>query len=218
MTIAEPATLLTDYLLGGLSECFAVLLVRHNQALRQMSITLWAAALMAAAMASFAGGTYHGFHHLLAPPVPATLWKVTTISMGVASCLLLSSAIFSAFSGETRRWLVVAAVVKLGAYVGWMIGHDAFFFVILDYGFTLVFILFLVATSWTNGLHGHRGYIAAGILTSIVAAMVQQSGFRLHEHFNHNDVMHVIQMGGVWLLFMGGTRLRDRGGVNAAQP
>jgi hypothetical protein len=217
MTIAEPATLVTDYLLGGLSEAFAVLLQR-NQALRQTSITLWAAAFIAVAMASFAGGTYHGFRHLLAPPVPSMLWKATTISMGIASSLLLSAAIFSTFSGETRRWLVVAAVVKLAIYIGWMVGRDAFVFVILDYGFTLIFILFLVTTGWTNGVPGHRVYISAGILTSITAAMVQQSGFRLHEHFNHNDLMHVIQMGGVWLLFMGGARLRDRGGVNAAQP
>jgi hypothetical protein len=218
VTLAEPATLVTDYLLGGLSEFLAVLLVRRNQALRQTSITLWAAALMAAAMASFAGGTYHGFHHLLAPPVPATLWKVTTISMGIASFLLLSAAVFSTFSGVMRRRLVAAAAVKLVIYIGWMVVHDAFVFVILDYGFTLIVILFLVTTGWTNGVPGHRAYISAGILTSIAAAMVQQSGFRLHEHFNHNDLMHVIQMGGVWLLFMGGARLLDRGGVNAAQP
>jgi hypothetical protein len=53
--------------------------------------------------------------------------------------------------------------------------------------------------------------VTGGILASIAAAVVQQSGVRLHRHFNHNDLMHVVQMGGVWLLYQGGARLRDRG-------
>ena len=44
------------------------------------------------------------------------------------------------------------------------------------------------------------------------APLLQQSGIRLHAHFNHNDLMHVVQMGAVWLLYEGGRRLRDANG------
>ena len=90
-----------------------------------------------------------------------------------------------------------------------MLGHDEFRFVIYDYGSTLAILLLLVVAERTHGVSGHRAYIAAGILVSIAAAAVQQSGIRLHQHFNHNDLMHVVQMGGVWLLYKGGARLRD---------
>jgi hypothetical protein len=210
VTISEPTTLVTDYLLGTLSEVFGVLLLSRNRTLRQTSISLWALALMAAAAGSYVGGTYHGFQHALGPETAGWLWKLTTIAMGVASFLLLASAFSSAFSGPARTWLIAAAALKLAVYVAWMIGHDEFRFVIYDYGSTLVVLLFLVAAGWTNGVAGHRAYIAAGILVSIAAAAVQQSGLQLHRHFNHNDLMHVVQMGGVWLLYKGGDLLRDK--------
>ena len=217
VTISEPMTLATDYLLGTLSEVCAVLLVKHNRHLRQTSIRLWAFALMAVAMGSYAGGTYHGFRRALESAVAAVLWKVTTISMGVASFFLLAAAIAAAFTGQARRWFLAAAALKLAIYAVWMLGHDEFRFVIYDYGSTLAILLLLVAAERTRGVAGHRRYIAGGILVSTAAAMVQQSGLRLHQHFNHNDLMHVIQMGGVWLLYKGGARLRDAGGLHGTQ-
>ena len=222
MTISEPMTLATDYLLGTLSGLCAVLLVKHNGPLRQTTIRLWGLALMAAAMGSYAGGTYHGFQHALSVPVAAVLWKVTTISMGVASFLLLVAGVSAASSGQVRRWLIVGAVLKLAFYVVWMLGHDEFRFVIYDYGSTLAILMLLVIAGRTHGVSGHRAYIGSGILVSIAAAGVQQSGIRLHHHFNHNDLMHVVQMGGVWLLYKGGARLRDAtrdaGGPDDSQP
>jgi hypothetical protein len=218
VTISEPTTLITDYMLGTLSEVCAVVLIKRNTALRQRSIQWWAFALFAAAVGSYAGGTYHGFRHALEPAVAAVVWKVTTISMGLASFFLLTSAITSAFAGQDRRWLIAGAALKLAIYVVWMLGHDEFRFVIYDYGSTLAILLLLIVAERTRGIEGHRAYIAMGILVSIAAAVVQQSGFRLHEHFNHNDLMHVIQMGGVWLLYKGGARLRDAGGLHGAEP
>ncbi len=53
-------------------------------------------------------------------------------------------------------------------------------------------------------------WTAAGVAVSFAAAAVQQSGLALHRHFNHNDLYHVIQMGGLYLLYRGGLLLRDR--------
>jgi hypothetical protein len=218
VTISEPMTLLTDYLLGTLAELCAVLLLKQNVGLRQASLRLWALALIATATASYVGGTYHGFQQVLGPEVARVLWKTTTISMGMASFFLLAAAFTAAFTGQDRRWLIAGAALKLAIYIVWMIGHDEFRFVIYDYGSTLAILMLLVVAEKTQGVNGHRAYIASGIGVSIAAAGVQQSGIRLHEHFNHNDLMHVIQMGGVWLLYVGGARLRDAGGSHGSQP
>jgi hypothetical protein len=217
VTISEPTTLITDYMLGTLSELCAILLIKQNTSLRQRSIRWWACALFAAAVGSYAGGTYHGFQHAFDPAVAAVLWKVTTISMGVASFFLLTSAITSGFAWPDRRWLIGGAALKLAIYVAWMLTHEDFRYVIYDYGSTLAILLVLIAFERTHGVDGHRAHIAQGIIVSIAAALVQQSGFRLHQHFNHNDLMHVIQMGGVWLLYKGGARLRDAGGLHGAE-
>jgi hypothetical protein len=42
-----------------------------------------------------------------------------------------------------------------------------------------------------------------------MAGLVQASGFRLHEHFNHNDLYHVIQTAAVLLLYRGAKRLQS---------
>jgi hypothetical protein len=211
-------TLITDYLLGTLSEIFAILLLKRNSTLRQTAIALWAGALMAVAAASYTGGTYHGFSHLMSPMAATALWKATTISMGAASFLLVAAVLTASFSRGARRWLIAAAGLKLAIYTGWMLQHDEFRFVIYDYGSALAVLFFLAATDWTHGVPGHRAYIAAGVAVSIAAALVQQSGIRLHDQFNHNDLMHVVQMAGVWLLFQAGARLRDAGGDHGNKP
>jgi hypothetical protein len=234
VTIFEPATLVTDYLLGGLTAVLAwrMIAVRlekgsggvfgdggrkphptpfpgERRAPRQVAILYWAAALAATAVASFAGGTFHGFGPAMAPVAAALLWKITTLAMGVASFCLLAAVVTAGFIGATRRALLIAAAVKLLAYSWWMLSHDAFVYVIGEYGSTLLLVLALLAANRIRGESGHRAYIAGGILISFAAAGLQQSGIRLHTHFNHNDLMHVVQMGAVWLLYQGGRRLQD---------
>lgn len=218
LAISEPTTLVTDYLLGILCAVLAWRLVTPRLTPPVVAVRLWGAALGAAGLASFVGGTYHGFQHALGAMAATALWKTTTLSMGLASFLLLAAAFTSSFSREARRWVIAAAALKLGIYAVWMLGHNEFRFVIYDYGSTLVILMLLVAAGRTQGRPGHRAYIASGILVSIAAAAIQQSGVRLHHHFNHNDLMHVVQMGGMWLLYKGGARLQDSGGFDGRQP
>lgn len=217
VAIAEPVTLITDYLLGTLSGVLGMRLLEHSRRSKQVSVRYWALALLAVAVASYAGGTFHGFRHAMSAYPAVLLWKATTIGMGAASFLLLAAVLNAVFAGQVRRWLIAAAIFKLAVYVTWMFGHDEFRFVIYEYGSTLAIVFLLVIAGQTSGAAGHRGYIASGILVSIAAAAVQQSGLRLHRHFNHNDLMHVVQMGGVWLLYAGGARLRDAGGNRDGQ-
>ena len=218
--MTEPMTLLTDYLLGGLSFRFASRLVRspevagaagvnHASGTSCVAVRLWGFALAGVAAAAFAGGTYHGFARELGALTAGILWKLTTISMGVASFFLLASTFTASFRPPVRTWLVAAAVVKLAVYVVWMLGHDDFAYVIYEYGSTLMVVFALSAAGCVQGSRGHRWRIIGGIAVSIAAALLQQSGVRVHRHFNHNDLMHVVQMAGVWLLYQGGARLRD---------
>ena len=210
MTISEPTTVLTDYVLGILTACLARQLWRESQMRRHTTVAWWSAALGATAVASFAGGTYHGFAPAMGWRGPL-LWKLTTLAVGSASFFLLAAAIWAAAGGATRSLLLAAATAKLVLYWWWMLHHDEFVFVILDYGSTLLVVGGLTLMNGLRG-SGHRRFLAGGIALSVIAAGVQQSRFQLHKHFNHNDLMHVIQMGAVWLLYEGGRRLHDARG------
>lgn len=208
MTISEPMTLFTDYLLATLVIGFALRLGRGGAADR--SVRLWSMAFYASAAAALAGGTYHGFQFHLSPPAALLLWKITVYAVGLASLFLFAGALFASLEGAPRRILLVFAALKFLLYAAWMAVHNDFLYVIYDYAPTLFFVLLLQAAAWGRRREESAPWIISGIVVSFAGAAVQASGFAVHAHFNHNDLYHVIQMGAFWLLYRGGMLLRDR--------
>jgi hypothetical protein len=207
--ITEPSTLATDYMLGALCAVLAWrlrlrALVEHQQAMRQ-----WAQALAATAIGSFAGGTYHGFSAVLPAPVARALWAVTMIVVGLAACLLLSATLTAAVRRTSRRWLLVAVWGQFAVYAAWMLRHDAFVNVIVEYGLAMLCVLLLHLGVPRLRREPSTRSVVAGVALTFAAAAVQQSGFDLHRHLNHNDLQHLVQMVAVWFLYQGGSNLRD---------
>jgi len=207
--ITEPTTLATDYVLGALCAAFAWRLHAVARATNQRSVGLWALAFAATAFGSFAGGTYHGFSTVLPAAVAAAMWTLTTIAVGLAACLLLSAALTAAVRRRARRWLLLGVWAQFVVYATWMLWHDAFVNVIVEYGAAMLLILLLqIATPGLRHTPSAR-WIVAGVVVTIAAAAVQQSGFDLHRNLNHNDLQHLVQMVAVWFLYKGGSNLRD---------
>ena len=48
-----------------------------------------------------------------------------------------------------------------------------------------------------------NGWMLAGVAVSVLAGLVQASGFALHAHFNHNDLYHLIQAAAMLLFYQG---------------
>jgi hypothetical protein len=192
MNISEPMTLATDYLLAAVTAWLSVLLFRK----RQSSSRFWAIAFAALALGAFLGGTWHGFLQANA------LWKATVLTVGVASFAMVAGSAIATTSGSSRNLLLALAVAKLIVYSVWMLRRDEFIFVVLDTG---------IAFAAVAALHLWRfnGWILAGVAVSVIAGLVQASGFDLHRHFNHNDLYHVIQIGAMVLLYRGARLLSD---------
>lgn len=191
MTIHEPMTMATDYLLCLVAAGFGISLWRANA-------RPWALAFFFTAMASLAGGTYHGF----APE--HWLWKTTVYSVGLASFFLLSGAVVASVNGAAQRMLLTFAVVKFMGYATWMITHDRFVNVIVDYGAALLLVAILQLIAWRTRRAASAPWVLGSIGVSVIGAVVQQSGFAVHQHFNHNDLYHVIQLVALWMLWRGG--------------
>lgn len=187
--MSEPATVITDYALGLVSAWAAIRLLGN----REISQKLWGVSFAALAAGAFLGGTWHGFVR------SDLLWKAAVLSVGVASFGMVAGSGFAATRG---RLLFTLAVIKLAAYLGWMLFHDEFIYVVLDTGIALAVVAALHLWKW-------NGPMLAGVAVSVIAGLVQASGFRLHEHFNHNDLYHVIQTLAVVLLYQGAKRLQS---------
>jgi hypothetical protein len=108
-----------------------------------------------------------------------------------------------------RRWLLTAVWAQFAGYALWMLRHDAFVNVIAEYGSAMIVIGLLYAARPALRRQPSAPWIIAGIVVTIFAAAVQQSGFDLHTHLNHNDLQHLTQMIAVSLLHKGGAQLRD---------
>jgi hypothetical protein len=51
----------------------------------------------------------------------------------------------------------------------------------------------------------------AGVFVSMAGVAVQQSGWGLHQHFNHNDIYHLIQIVGLYYFYRFALHLRPSG-------
>jgi hypothetical protein len=202
--IAEPVTLVTDYALAAVCAWLGVRLYRKSEA--QRSRAYWGAALLALAFTALLGGTYHGFQYSIANFAASWLWKFTVLLVGLASFCMLAGSATATGAGALRKGIFVFAAVKLIVYEGWMLRHDQFIWVIADTGSTMAVVLILHAFRHREA--GSRP-ILAGVAASALAAGVQASGLTLHEHFNHNDLYHVIQIAATALFYRGASTIRD---------
>lgn len=206
--ILEPMTTLTDYVLAV--QC--ALLGRRLLACQsgRSSVTVWAYALLAVGLAALAGGTAHGFGPRMPEIVSTLLWKATFMAIGMTSLFFLIAAFRTTLMVRWRAIATTFAVGQFVAYAIWMSTHDDFVYVIADYLPAMMVVLVLQSYAAYRWRDPAAPWIIAGILLSFVGAAVQQSGFALHRHFNHNDLYHVIQMVAVVLFYRGARLSRVR--------
>jgi hypothetical protein len=130
MSLTEPTTMLTDYLLTVLAAAFAISL-RHragncdrtqSNPFRDRSAGLWPLAFGVTALAALAGGTAHGFRLYLGELGHARVWQLTVGLIVLSAGLIMGAAIRSILrpritSGARRRaghrWLKRGLFVTL---------------------------------------------------------------------------------------------------------
>lgn len=208
MTIAEPMTMLTDYVLAGVTGWLGLRLFRARNG--EAARSSWALAFAALAAAALLGGSYHGFAPQLSERTLDLTWKATVLAAGVASFGMLAGSAIATTAGRLRSVLLAFAVAKLALYSAWMLVHSDFIYVIADSGTTMVALIAVHGWSAIRSRDPASPWVLAGVGVSVLAAIVQASGFAIHRHFNHNDLYHVIQIGAMVLLYGGARRLCDR--------
>lgn len=98
MTITEPITTLTDYLLSISGATFAVLTLRLRGSHR--ALALWVLAFTCAAIAALAGGTFHGFKDYFNAATAKNMWDTAMIFVGATAAFLISASIVSSLRDE----------------------------------------------------------------------------------------------------------------------
>jgi len=129
--------------------------------------------------------------------------------MGFTSLFMMSSIVWANCGGMTRLgWLVVVGI-KFLFYLGLTVTIGGFLLVIADYGSAMLVILVITLVQTFRKTRPEAPWLAAGVGVSLVAASVHASGISLHEHFNHNDLFHTIQIPALYLFLRGSLLLTD---------
>ena len=199
MIVYEPATLLTDGLLGALAAWLGWRLYRRPVTAHPAA-RWWSRMLGLTAVSACLGGGYHGF----APNFPAAVgtawWLATMWNISLLSAALALSLLHEIVPAERQRpWLWLIAL-KLALFAAVAAIHPVFIVVILDYGVIMiawVIAALLLCRPW-------RGWMLAAIALSVIAALVQQMHWAPAAAFNHNDLYHVIQALAMILFYRAG--------------
>jgi hypothetical protein len=201
-------TVLTDLVLGICNARWGTDLVRQGCSRRQFSQVLWGIGFLAAAIAAILGGLSHAVGDQ-SPETRRKLWKGTIIATGFTSASMFASTATALTANPLKGKLLAATLIKLLAYCGWMASRDRFLYVIIDYGTAMAGVVALHVPALLRRGSASSLNILAGVGVSLVAAVIQMRKMRLHEHFNHNDLYHVVQLGACYILYKGGRKLRD---------
>jgi peptidoglycan/LPS O-acetylase OafA/YrhL len=124
---------------------------------------------------------------------------------------MLAGTVIATLANPVRTLLLVLTTAKFLSYAVWMVNHDLYLYVIVDYGSAMLGLLLLQVYSYYRRHDQRAKWLISGVLVSYIGAVVQQSGISLHEQFNHNDLYHVIQLAGLCLFYIGARRLEDMG-------
>ena len=52
-------------------------------------------------------------------------------------------------------------------------------------------------------------FLVAGVVVLLLGAAGQQMGIGINQHFNHNDLYHVVTLVGLYLFYLGIINLKD---------
>ncbi|MCE9636681.1 MAG: hypothetical protein K8T90_13335 [Planctomycetes bacterium] len=210
-------TAITDYLLALLALAWSALLFRRSRVSGGRAVVLWAVAFAAIAVATASAGVYHSVESSAAPRTLAALWHVVVVATS-ASGLAMTCAAAVSTSSLRRTLYVAAAVVVFSGFVLWGLADDDFVRVAMSTATALAAVLAFQAVAWFRDRAASAVWIAGGVAVSVGAVAAQRLRLGLNGAFDHNATYHVLQTGGLFLLYRGGAMLRPARGGAAAGP
>ena len=116
MTISEPTTLITDYVLAVISTVLGILLLRSRT---HRSTLLWSIGFLSLAGAGLTGGSFHGFRIMMSESAHRSLWNITCLLIGASAAFMISGALIGPLSrhGRNTRWHAAGLILSIAGLV-----------------------------------------------------------------------------------------------------
>jgi hypothetical protein len=203
---AEQTTAITDIILA-LIAFGGILFLRwelvNNSEL--WKINIWSAAIGLIGLAAVLGAVAHGL--VISQAVHDRIWQLLNLSLALAVSLFVAGVVYDLWGlAACLKALPVMLAAGLGFFVATLLYPGIFFVFIVYEGLALFFALGAYIYLTFRGELTGAGFMAAGILISILAAGIQANksiSLTVIWQFDHNGIYHIVQVVGLVFLIYG---------------
>ena len=199
----EQTTAVTDAILALVSATVCIYIYRTGRGVWKARLWGWLFFLLT--VASVLGAIVHGTK--LSERLENILWSLINFSLGLMIAVFVI-AVINDLKGMmfSRKLLPIMLAFGFGFWITTLCFPDHFLIFIIYEAVAMLFSLCgYVWLAYKSRLHG-AWWMSAGILISIVAALVQASeiiSFQFIWEFDHNGAYHLIQIAGILFLLTG---------------
>ncbi len=211
----EQTTAFTDVLMAFLAFFVSLSVYRTGKSIDQKKTRIWVWAFSLLAFASAIGAIAHGFQ--MSRFTNFVLWQPLNLALGVAISLFVAGVVYDYKRFILPKILIpVLLILATIFFIITVIIPDAFIVFIIYEAIAMLFagVVYTILI-FRKTLKG-AGWMAAGILITIIAAAIQAIdtiALTMIWKFDHNGIFHILQMIGLVLLLKGlQTELRSRPG------
>lgn len=200
----ERTTAITDLIVAMIASGSSLYLARL--AGRQTwKAGLWSTVFGLTGFAAALGAVSHGL--ALSRTVNDLLWHPLYLALGLTVALFGVGLIHDLWGpARARRWLPVLITLGVAFYLQrWLLSSSFLAFIVYEGVVMLVALIAYGVLAMRGRLPG-AGLVAAGILVTIAAAIMQSTKpapIRIVWPFDHNGLFHLVQMPGLVLLAAG---------------
>lgn len=203
---AEQTTAITDVILALVA--FGGILYLGWQAANinePWKLAIWSAALGMIGLASALGAAAHGL--IISRTVHDRIWPLLNMALALAVSLFVVGVVYDLW-GPTACFKALPVMLFAGLvfFLATLVYPGIFFVFIVYQGLSLIFAFSAYVYLTVRGGLAGTGFMAAGILLSILAAVIQANqsiSLTVIWHFDHNGIFHIVQVAGLALLVYG---------------
>ena len=200
----EMTTAITDVILAAQSAA-AIYVIRRKTVARPMWTRVWIWLFALLSIASLIGAAAHGLE--MAASIESAIWSPAYLALGLTMALFVIAAItMSSGHEKSRRFLMPAIMIAFAFFSITQIWSDSFLlFVIYECMAMFLSLTLYTRCFWKRKAEG-SGYLAAGVLVGILAAVIDTRKtlyLTFIWEFNNHGVFHLVQMISLLLLTIG---------------
>lgn len=202
---SEQTTAVTDVVMSILAFIVTLKVYRVGKGIDKRKTTIWVWAFGLLTFASATGAIAHGFR--MSKLTNFILWQPLNLALGVAIGLFVAGVVYDLRNYSLPKMLIpILLVFAILFFTITVIVPNAFIVFIIYEAIAMLFAFVVYTILASRKKIKGAGYMAAGILVTIIAAAIQTIEtikVTFIWEFDHNGIFHIVQMLALVILLRG---------------